>query len=287
MSTSRSTSVAEGDGRTPRERRAALIAALDRIRARRIDVPPDCRLAQHLVALEWLEGREYLPLNIDDRYAIQAVHDLTQLVPIFDEIMDELAPKQVRLLLGGDYFPEMPSGRTPTRDFEFEWFMAALAKRAGFSITLAEPDVIVEGRSFAFSIAAKRLSSIRQLRKRVRQATLQLQAAACDGIIALDIGQIVSPKEGVLIVDERAEADAEVSRVIREFLRANYLSMCNATDGRCAGFIVLATCPLVIRRRRFGTAGFMQGVCRYPPADERAAQFDRFFLPFSDQFLRC
>ena len=71
---------------------------------------------------------------------------------------------------------------------------AAICRRAGLEVQLAEPDVLYVSARGTRSIAAKRLSSRRTVRANVSKAAEQIERSSHPGIICLDITRLVEPK---------------------------------------------------------------------------------------------
>lgn len=102
---------------------------------------------------------------------------------------------RLRTLISGTNIPSPESKHSPTRDFQFESFVAAVAELSGYKVRFAEPDVIVQTDGYAFGIAAKRPRSIRGIEKNVKKAASQILQSGLPGIIALDMSFALYPNQ--------------------------------------------------------------------------------------------
>src|SRR5262249_39839378 len=93
-------------------------------------------------------------------------------------------------LLDGAILPSSDSN-TLARDKQFELYMAALFTHSDFKVELKETDLRFEHDGIYYGIAAKRISSAKQIEKRVKEARLQLSKAGLRGLIALSVDRLL------------------------------------------------------------------------------------------------
>jgi hypothetical protein len=131
--------------------------------------------------------------------------ELEELALILDELPKQIPSTtwipRVREIFAGTTTPAADTKRTP-RDKQFELYIAALCIRAGFLVTLAEPDVVVDTGIAKFGIAAKRPSSSRRIIERLREAAKQIQRSGIDGIIAIDLSLVDNPDDSILLYED-------------------------------------------------------------------------------------
>jgi hypothetical protein len=128
-----------------------------------IRLSPSSRLGQYVDALsdddstsELTPGIDALPLL---HRALLEIDDLRLIAQYLPEI---LGPNEWRRefqrLIKGAALPSTLS-HDDARDFQFEFITAAMLCRAGYSLKLAEPDVVINSMPFQIGVAAKRLAS--------------------------------------------------------------------------------------------------------------------------------
>jgi len=110
---------------------------------------------------------------------------------------------------------------SPARDVQFELILAALFRRAGFSVSLDEPDVIVLDESRRFGVAAKRPRSHAKLEKNIRDARRQVQQSGLPGMIAVDVSCILNPEDTAIETANFTAANAAVVDAVSSYLREN------------------------------------------------------------------
>ena len=155
--------------------------------------------------------------------------------------------KWLRLILGGTRLPSQDSD-TRSRDKQFELYVASLFAHSGFSISLDEPDVTFEHRAGWFGIAAKRISSLEQIEKRVRQARSQLARNELQGYVALSLDRLVSREGCPQIVSNSDALDSEGSKQI-EGLLSKYAPVIAPllSHSKCQGLIAICVLTAIVR----------------------------------------
>lgn len=120
-------------------------------------------------------------------------HDITEIAFICEKLI-QLFPAELTAVLEPLFDGAiLPSSDTNTlaRDRQFELYMAALFIHSDFKIELKEPDLKFEHHGTYYGIAAKRISSARQIKKRVKEARFQLSKAGLRGLIALSVDRLL------------------------------------------------------------------------------------------------
>lgn len=144
--------------------------------------------------------------------ALESDRDMVQLGFVFEQLeadVDDTAFLQVvTRLLSDSVLRQHDQTQSAGRDAQFELYLAAICQKARMvPVRYEEPDVscIVAGDSF--SIAAKRIKSLGQSAKRIRDAADQLADRNRPGIIALDLSMafnrsnspVISPKHNQML----------------------------------------------------------------------------------------
>jgi hypothetical protein len=144
--------------------------------------------------------------------------------------------------IGGHASFRTEGSSTPARDAQFELFVAALARRARYTVRFAEPDLVLGfGSEQLWTIAVKRIKSHTAFKRRLRQGSKHIREAALQGIVAIHLGffagvPLRAENMASACEDLRAETRGYVSRHLVEFRREVDLRS-------CFGMLVFASKP--------------------------------------------
>src|SRR5689334_10391943 len=176
------------------------IALLDRLGQLGVVVPPGSRLLRYLSELQTAAIEQYS----DPPEAVRRVwHRLLAEVDDFETIVTSLGHRpevegwreKLQVALGGGVVRTDEVRHSPARDIQFELLVAAVFRRAGYAVQLAEPDILISTTIGPFGIAAKRLYSLTKVEANIRKAAKQIAGANCPGIIATDVSILINPKD--------------------------------------------------------------------------------------------
>lgn len=179
-----------------------------------IRVNPSSRFHRYCGAIDDLRSaahNESVRMNAVD---LRLLHEATYEVQQMDFILEQLScppllagwEKRIQTAVSGTALPQDERTDSSARNAQFELLIAALCKQGGHSIVLDEPDVVVDAGQLSFGIAAKRIRSVRQLRKRIRDARDQIRKSSHEGIICLDLTGIHNPAHAFLMTDSSRAA---------------------------------------------------------------------------------
>lgn len=124
----------------------------------------------------------------------------------------------LKTLFDGAILPSSDSN-TLARDRQFELYMAALFTHSGFKVELIEPDLKFEHDGIYYGIAAKRISSARQIEKRIKEARLQLSKAGLRGLIALSVDRLIPGDVPRVVARSEQALDKAGASLIQSILR--------------------------------------------------------------------
>ncbi|MEZ6081716.1 MAG: hypothetical protein R3C56_40405 [Pirellulaceae bacterium] len=187
----------------PRTRGENASYVIEQVRALGLNPHPTSRLMRMHEVL----NSGFIPFD-DPRFstALEAVRDLQQLGFVFDQLQahhchenDEFK-SLVKKTLKDSVFPQNDREQSVGRNSQFHLYLAAVCQNAGLHpVTYDEPDVscTIDGREF--SIAAKRIKSLDQLKRHIKKAADQIQGAGRPGIIALELSLAWNPKNMPII----------------------------------------------------------------------------------------
>ena len=109
--------------------------------------------------------------------------------------------------------------RTEARNIQFQLYLTAWLMHSGFEVCLEEPDLKFSHDGICYGIAAKRLSSPRQVEKRVREAVHQLERLELKGFGALSVERLLGAQDSRVIAKNVQGLDDAAKELLRRILR--------------------------------------------------------------------
>lgn len=188
-----------------------LTSIIEGVQAKGLRVPANCRLSRHLSFLRnWSESSSPGIVQarlIELRSVMRAAIDLNEYVDILNELdhdMEEWREK-LEISLGGQPLPGKEK-KTTARDAQFELFLAASLRRAGYRVhpfpvvdpTKGCPDLLARRGPFEFAIEAKRVGSRESLDKRIKEAFGQLVGGGRCGYIAIEASRLLNKSDNIV-----------------------------------------------------------------------------------------
>jgi hypothetical protein len=128
------------------------------------------------------------------RESFLALNESRMFVEIVEQLVDYLPDHSPRELVSGHPDPAMDSASARGRDKEFEWFVAAVLRRCGLAVAIAEPDVLIRFGDGVRSVAAKRLTSRKQINSNAKRASDQILKVGYPGYIFLEVTRYLDPE---------------------------------------------------------------------------------------------
>lgn len=179
--------------------------ALDAV-SRRISVNQSTRAARWRAAIDRLSNADKRGVlqafassaqagTLDHPYrdAFTALTESRTFIEVIEQLIDYLSDTELRELVRGHPDPSKDNPKTRARNKEFEWYIAALFRRAGLPVAIAEPDVLIQNNGEVRAIAAKRIFSRNKLKSNVKGATEQIERAGYTGYIFLEVTKYINP----------------------------------------------------------------------------------------------
>jgi hypothetical protein len=151
--------------------------------------------------------------NFDWTEFTEGNRDVMELSFILEKLMP-LFPDEMKSALKGIISgAPLPSGdaNTVARDIQFQLYVTARLAHSGFPLKLHEPDLVFAYEGSEYGIAAKRISSAKQLKRRIKEAVNQLEKAGLKGFIALSLDRMLLEKPGdprIAAMDETSLGEA-------------------------------------------------------------------------------
>lgn len=241
-----------------------LEGALERVSAR-IHVPPNSRAALWIKAMRRLSEsnrrsvlQAMLPAVSKGSWdhpfknSFRALVDARTFVIIVNNLLADLDDSDLRDLISGHFDPAQDKPDNRGRDRDFELFIGAVARRAGITATLGEPDLVLSTEGVDVSIAAKRLSSRKKVGDNLDKAAKQILLAERPGFIFADVTRILDPTYSV--VTHWRTAAQTVGGPLMHFVRREYsATLRRRRNALVRGVVLRAALPHVSKGFRYGT----------------------------------
>jgi len=126
---------------------------------------------------------------------------------------------QLQGCLGGAELEEHDKNRQP-RNLLFEVYVAALLSASQLPVLPLEPDLHVWLAGKWIGIAAKRVASSRQIRRRGKEAAKQIERSGTPGFVTINLDQVLIHRGVAGFADRVADRRAEAVKGLREFDRS-------------------------------------------------------------------
>ncbi len=136
------------------------------------------------------------------------------------------------------------------RDIQFELYIAALTRRAGFQVHLGEPDVLCFDEELGdLALAAKRIQSKRKIRKRIKEANKQLRDSGIPGFVAVDLTWAVPEFNAIRRGASNDSIGAALNADVRSYVEDNALMLLKEIDTRWTyALLVHVAAPCVVAK---------------------------------------
>jgi hypothetical protein len=173
-----------------RTRREQSIFVLKSIEAYGVRVPPGSRLKK-MHDLLVAEGDIIKPDDPEFEIALEAERDMQLLAFVFDQLgpREQVGAYQqlVKKLVDDKVLPHHDRTQSVGRNAAFELFVGAICTSAQlFPVAWEEPDITCVSTGTKYGFAVKRVKSVKQLEKRVKDAVDQIERSGLPGIVVLD-----------------------------------------------------------------------------------------------------
>ena len=181
--------------REPQTRREQAEYVVERLTDFGVRINPSSRIGRMLQILRRPEIIE--PDDPVYPIVLESIRDMYQLRLIVDTMDAHRESREFRVaadLLRKDLaLPQDERKDTPSRNHQFQLYVAARCTNAGLPTRHEEPDVTCDVEGTMFGIAAKRLKTIGALDENVKDAANQIRRAGIPGIMALDLTLAQNP----------------------------------------------------------------------------------------------
>lgn len=222
-----------------------------RLRNVGLRVAGSSRLANYRRALESAEDLTIQSgAEPENQVLHRAILECSQLLLIVDELPKEPAvhgwSEKMQEVLSGHDLPHTERDKSHGRDTQFELYLAALARRAGYGVRLDEPDVVIEDGHGLLAIAAKRLKSPKKLRANLRSASRQITEGGANGFAALDLSMLLVPQDRPLLTEDVTSAQALYSSLLSDYIHSRAAKIRRSVNWRKVYGLLAVDTGLVI-----------------------------------------
>lgn len=237
---------------------------------------PQSRLGlfeQQLSEFSWPGYNPLRDANFDWLSFGEGNRDLIE-VSFIVETLSKSSSEQLQLelakVLGGARLPSSDK-RTEARNLQFQLYLTAWLVRSGFDASLEEPDIIFSHKGTRYGIAAKRLSSPRQVEKRVREAVHQLKNQHLQGFVALSLERLLGAQDFRVVAKNIQGLDDAAKGLLRQILRKHAARIQPFLVSPSAVGLIAYLCLPALMEMEPGNIGITTALLWLPRADDDTA----------------
>jgi hypothetical protein len=182
-----------------------------------IEVPRNCRLIRSIGRLEEHHDNQRSFRKLDERTrqilgeSARTVYELYIATHCGQPKPDDVGLRKFSEGICGADLPDQEEGHA-ARDIQFELYLWGLMHASGERCRFAEPDLIRSYGDAEVGIAAKRIWSLNQARKRLSEAAEQIGRSGLPGFIAINAQEYLTPEAGVSDLAVKGKAISESLR---------------------------------------------------------------------------
>lgn len=196
--------------------------------------------------------------------------EIREMLPFFGVCQQRELAHRLSAILSG---PELPSEEDRTsnqaRNIQFELWLGAALWRCGAQVELAEPDLRCKIGESTVLLACKRILSLRNLNKRINQATKQIRRSLkpltekpSSGFVAISFSNLLGMERSI-VVNNRGEALGRLESAINALINRRELKWQPSEE--IQGILLHAKAAFELGRIEFGEFLLMHGrgaVCK-------------------------
>lgn len=224
---------------------AKVLIAREIFAARGIRVRPGSALDQllsqaHKLDQAWREQRAP-----DNQVMIDALH-VNRLADAITLLLNEAGIQEALKRIAGSVMQPAHRGLSQGKDALWELVLQAQLMTSGLAVRAAEPDLLVDIGSGPYPVACKKIWSLDNLQKQIKQGCKQLGPFRHYGVIALNLDDLV-PVGQVVAQPTKDQAMSFLSKFNMTFIEKHQRLLEQAvTASRCDGFIVSTAAAAIL-----------------------------------------
>ncbi|MEQ8199790.1 MAG: hypothetical protein ABRQ24_00040 [Syntrophomonadaceae bacterium] len=225
-----------------------------RLDAAGVELPPSCRFSLfereiHNVII--VRDKNLPPSDVNWPVLIEGFRDTAELKVITSSTQVLTAGIPIlRQIFSGTRLPS-EDANSIARDKQFELYLASVLERTGFGVALEEPDIRFTYNSEVYSLAAKRIRSPQQIRKRYREAIRQIKRYPHPGFIGISLDPLVRGIGDMNIIAGSPDAmDDAGNTILTKFLQNDLgPQVAHHKDDQIIGLIASLVMPSLLPKR--------------------------------------
>ena len=172
--------------------------------------------------------------------------------------------------------PHKGTDRSPGRDAQFEFYVAAICTKAGMAISFQEPDLLCDLQGERYALAVKRVKSQRKFEKNFRSAVRQIERSRATGFAVMDLSVFSNPENRSVRPPSTAQRRGlEYRAKWKPFVDGWFPRMKQIIGGREVRGLIIH--DLNISAPDYVLETFSYGVPLSPDNRRRKQEFDRFY----------
>lgn len=164
------------------------------------------------------------------------------------------ANKDLKHVLGGCRLSHADKNFT-ARNYQYQLFLGALFEESGFHVSYKEPDLVIRHKGEEYCVAAKRISSIEKISRRISEAEKQIIKCNKKGIIAISLDFMINKFESFIDGQEADELYNKAEYKLESFVRSNSRHEWFTRNENIVGIIFTLIVPIRVNGKNyFGSA---------------------------------
>lgn len=176
--------------------------------------------------------------------AYAEIAELVRIRSVFSENQYSSLNEKIKKVVAGAPFRNF-SEKDNSRDFLFELTIATRFINAGFNVDISQSaDVVASSNGITIFIECKRVKSVKQVKKRVKSANLQIKkrirsamATGARGIVALNVSDIINPENKMTFIDDPNELKRINSNELQLFVENFEAGLNSKSNSKVLGVI--------------------------------------------------
>lgn len=229
-----------------------------------LSLPPGSRLLAFAAAVEGLAGGEMSARDLRDprlHALLEGARDFGELHMAATRLLpseDSALITRFRRALGGSPLPV--NQNRAARTTQYELYLAAVLSTTGYPVRFAEPDLILAHSGMQLAIAAKRIETQRQFRRRLKEGVAQIERSGHRGIVAVSFDYLNPERYPGVVASSPEHLEGRAGEIVRQIVDPLREATLQVTVGRpvVALIATIALPAIVPAQNRIGRlAGFL------------------------------
>jgi hypothetical protein len=240
------------------------------------NINPNNRFSIFIKNYEKMCQDKDLPVFNSDRHIslLAGFKDFIELELIYSSGVYKDAPLyEIKRLFNGNIRHFTDTNQTP-RDIQFQFSIVALLKNNGFTVKMCEPDFFFHYDKTDYPVAAKRVSSPKQIEKRIKEAEKQISKFDISGIIALSIENLFKPEDQIISDKPFSQSSKELEKRLRNYSKKYFYGKYFEERKHVSAFFLNSSLPVCFKNSVY--FGYVNSLLVVPVVPEDSFEFQKF-----------